>query len=83
MIARSLAGTLLGFTLSAALVALLHALPGGQGALVALLLAFFPLWIGFMTLAFFFRNGSRAWLGLGAANLLAIGALWLVRHGGA
>lgn len=59
MIARCLAGVLLGFPLSAALIALLYALPGGQSALIALLLLFFPLWIACMTVAYFFRSGAR------------------------
>lgn len=82
MIARCLAGVLLGFPLSAALVALLYALPGGQNALIALLLLFFPLWIACMTAAYFFRSGTRAWLGFGSANLAAFAALWLTRHFG-
>jgi hypothetical protein len=84
MIARCLAGVLLGFPLSAALIALLYALPGGQSALIALLLLFFPLWIACMTVAYFFRSGVRAWLSFGTANLAAFAALWLTRHlGGA
>jgi len=82
MIARCLAGVLLGFPLSAALIALLYALPGGQDALIALLLLFFPLWIACMTVAYFFRSGTRAWLGLGSANLAAFAALWLTHHFG-
>jgi hypothetical protein len=82
MIGRCLAGVLLGFPLSAALIALLYALPGGQDALIALLLLFFPLWIACMTGAYFFRSGARAWLSLGTANLAAFAALWLTRHFG-
>lgn len=82
MIARCLAGVVLGFPLSAAVIALLHALPGGQGALIALLLLFFPLWIACMTAAYFFRSGMRAWLSFGTANLAAFAALWLTHHFG-
>ncbi|HEY9133883.1 MAG TPA: hypothetical protein VIM98_19180 [Dyella sp.] len=80
MIARCLAGTLLGLPLSAALIGLLYALPGGQRALIALLLLFFPLWIACMTAAYFFRNGRQAWLSLGTANILAFAALWLAHR---
>ncbi len=82
MIARCLAGVLLGFPLSAALIGWLYALPGGQSALIVLLLLFFPLWLACMAAAYFFRNGTRAWLSLGAANLAAFVALWLTRHFG-
>lgn len=80
MIARCLAGTLLGFPLSAALIGLLYALPGGQNALIVLLLLFFPLWIACMIGAYFFRSGRQAWLSLGTANLVAFAALWLTHH---
>lgn len=81
MIARCLAGTLLGFTLAAALPALLlQLLPHGGAWLIPLLILFFPLWIGFMAAAYAARSGMRAWLALGGANVLAFIALWLLRH---
>lgn len=81
MIARCLAGTLLGFTLAAALPALLmHALPNGGAWLIPLLILFFPLWIAFMAGAYASRNGTRAWLTLGGANAVAFLALWLLPH---
>jgi hypothetical protein len=82
MIARCLAGTLLGFPLAAVLLSLLLlALPGGGAAyLIPALLLFFPLWIALMSGAYAFRSGTRAWLVLGGANALAFGALWLARH---
>lgn len=82
MIARCLAGTLLGFPLAAALLSLLmRALPEeGAAYVIPALILFFPLWIAFMIGAYAFRNGTRAWLTLGTANAVAFFALWLTRH---
>jgi hypothetical protein len=81
MIARCLAGTLLGFPLAAALLALvLHWLPGhGQAVLIPALILFFPLWTAFMAGAYMFRSGLRAWLVLGGANVAVFLALWAGR----
>ncbi|WP_243042525.1 hypothetical protein [Dyella sedimenti] len=83
MIARCLAGTLLGFPLAAALLALaLQWLPDhGAALLIPALILFFPLWIGLMAGAYLFRSGPRAWLVLGAANAAAFLALWAGRLG--
>lgn len=79
MIARCLAGTLLGFTLAAALPALLmRMLPDGGTWLIPLLILFFPLWIACMTTAYAARSAMRAWLALGGANAAAFLALWLL-----
>lgn len=84
MIARCLAGTLLGFPLAAALLALLlHLLPDhGAAFLLPALILFFPLWIAFMAGAYMFRSGMRAWLILGAANAATFLALWAGRLAG-
>jgi uncharacterized membrane protein len=84
MIARCLAGTLLGFPLAALLLALLlHLLPNhGAALLIPALILFFPLWIAFMAGAYMFRSGMRAWLVLGAANAAAFLALWAGRAAG-
>ena len=81
MITRCLAGTLLGFTLSALLIALvLHLLPNhGEAFLIPGLILFFPLWTAIMAGAYLFRSGMRAWLVLGGANALAFLALWAGR----
>jgi len=81
MIARCLAGVLLGFTLAAAMPALLmRLLPGGSAWLIPLLILFFPLWIAFMAGAYAARSGARAWLSLAGANAAAFLALWLLSH---
>ena len=81
MIARCLAGTLLGFPLAAFSIALLlHVLPDhGQAFLIPALILFFPLWTGVMAATYMFRSGARAWLVLAAANAVAFGALWALR----
>lgn len=81
MIARCLAGTLLGFPLAALLLALLlHLLPGhGEAVMIPALILFFPLWTAFMAGAYMFRNGVRAWLVMGGANIVVFAALWLMR----
>ncbi|MHA6203668.1 hypothetical protein ACXU4B_04485 [Dyella soli] len=84
MIARCLAGTLLGFPLAATVLALLlKLLPDhGQAYLVPALILFFPLWTGVMAAAYLFRSGLRAWLVLGTANAMAFAALWAGRAAG-
>jgi hypothetical protein len=81
MIARCLAGTLLGFPLAALLLALLlYVLPGhGQALLIPAMILFFPLWTAFMAIAYMFRSGPRAWLVMGSANIVVFAALWLLR----
>ena len=81
MMARCLAGTLLGFPLAAALLALLlHALPNrGEAWVVPALILFFPLWTAFMAGTYMFRSGARAWLVLGIANAAVFLVLWIAR----
>jgi hypothetical protein len=81
MIARCLAGTLLGFPLAALLLALvLHVLPNhGEALVIPALILFFPLWTGFMAAAYLFRSGPRAWLVMGGANVVVFATLWLLR----
>jgi hypothetical protein len=81
MMARCLAGALLGLPLAAALLALvMHVLPNrGEAYVVPALILFFPLWIALMAGTYMFRSGARAWLMLGAANAVAFLALWAAR----
>ncbi|WP_199098813.1 hypothetical protein [Dyella sp. ASV21] len=85
MIARCLAGTLLGFPLAAALLALaLHWLPEhGAAYVVPALILFFPLWTAVMVATYLFRSGTHAWLTLGVANAVTFLALWGGRGMGA
>lgn len=81
MIGRCLAGVLLGFPLAAVLLRLfLRVLPhDGAAYLIPVLIGFFPLWFALMIGAYFFRSAARAWMTLGAANVLTFGVLWLTQ----
>lgn len=82
MIARALAGTLLGLPLAGMILALaLHWLPNhGQTVLVPALILFFPLWTVVMIASYKFRSGARAFGVLAAANVAVLAVLWLSRH---
>lgn len=84
MMARCLAGTLLGFPLAAALIALpLRWLPhGGAALLIPAMILFFPLWIALMAGSYMFRSGARAWMVLAIANAAAFLTLWATRSAG-
>lgn len=83
-LSKSLAGSVLGFTLAIALAGLFAvAGPGGLEArnkyqFVMWLVA--PIWLGVASLVFLFRSGLAAFLWLGGANLLAFGGLYLCRR---
>ncbi|WP_038207520.1 MULTISPECIES: hypothetical protein [Xenophilus] len=77
-LSKSIAGTLLGFTLAVAVSGLLdlatQALPlATRGQLSMWLVP--PVWFGVLSLCFLFGSGARAWLWLGAANAAVFG-LW-------
>lgn len=85
-ISKTLAGLLLGLGLAISASALLASLLAGMplpvsGQLVMWLVP--PVWLGVLSLVYFFSSGLRAWLWLGGANALALAAWWLVRHGSA
>lgn len=85
---KSLAGVVLGYTLALACVGLFAWLgPGGIAAgnktqFTMWLIA--PLWMSVFVPVYLFRSGLRAWLWLGAANIVAYSVLLAVRaaHGG-
>ncbi|OAI23492.1 hypothetical protein A1351_19630 [Methylosinus sp. R-45379] len=83
-LSKSIAGSLLGFTLAVALAGLFAvAGPGGLEArnkyqFVMWLVA--PIWLGVASFVFLFRSGRAAFLWLGGANLLAFGGLYLCRR---
>lgn len=81
MWARSLAAGLLGLPLAVGIIGLLALLWPGDPARTALpwLLLAFPAWITVMSLAFFARNGRRAWLWMGGATLLCFGLIQLAK----
>jgi hypothetical protein len=79
-VSKTLAGVLLGLALalaaSAWLSQLLLPMPlPTRGQLVMWSVA--PVWLGVCSGVYFFSTGVRAWLWLGAANLLAYGLLFV------
>ena len=79
---RATAGIVPGFFVPAAGIGLVSwLLPGPwQGTLVGGVLAFFPVWMGVMALAFAFRNGKRAWLAYVGAAGVGLLLLWGLRY---
>ncbi|BBD79931.1 hypothetical protein [Aerosticca soli] len=82
MSTRLLAGIVLGFPLAGGLLALaLGLLPGhGQAWLLPMLWLFFPLWWTILCVSLMFARGLKAWLALGAANVLVFAVLTGLRH---
>lgn len=81
-VAKILAGTLLGFTLAIGCSGLLVALTPDMAKVIQGQLAMWlvmPVWLTVLGLVFLFASGWRAWLWLGAANLLVFAALLLTR----
>lgn len=83
-LSKTLAGTLLGlalaFGVSALLSQLLQPMPlPTRGQLVMWAVA--PVWLGVCGGVYFFASGLRAWLWLGAANLLTYGLLFVWQRG--
>lgn len=82
-LAKTLAGTLLGFTLamgcSGLLLAALGSFPPPQRAQFAMWLVV-PVWFGVLAACYALRSGLRAWLWLVGANLLVYGLLALLHR---
>lgn len=80
---KTIAGTVLGFTLAVALAGLFAWVgPGGVLApnkyqFVMWMIA--PVWLAVVSGCFVFRTGRQAWAWLGGANVLAYAALFLSR----
>ncbi|MGD9544277.1 MAG: hypothetical protein AB7F41_08475 [Methylocystis sp.] len=81
---KTSAGAILGFSLAIALAGLFAWLsPGGLTApnkfqIVMWLIA--PIWLSTLSFCFLFSSGVRAWLWLGAGNLIAYAGLFACRH---
>jgi hypothetical protein len=83
-LSKTLAGTLLGFTLAIGCAGLFNWLAADmplsiRGQLAMWLTA--PVWMGVLSGVYFFRSGKRAWVWLGGANLLVFGFLLATRLG--
>ncbi len=81
---KASAGVILGFGLALSLVGLYAYLgpggidaPGGRYSLMRYLEAF--VWTAVFSFCFLFRSGRSAWAWLGAANLIALAALFACR----
>jgi hypothetical protein len=83
-ISKTLAGVICGFGLAIALSGLLACLtPGGLAVQDKQQVAMWlvpPVWIAAMSVAFAFRSGTRAWLWLGGAGVVAFAWLGVVRQ---
>lgn len=81
-VSKTLAGALLGFSLSVITAGLLMTQLKGMPLAVSGQLAMWlvpPVWLGVLSLVYFFSSGLRAWAWLLAANAAALGIWWLVR----
>lgn len=77
-LAKTLAGTLLGFTFAMGCGGLLLAALGGFPPPLRAQFAMWlvvPVWFGVLAACYALRSGLRAWLWLGGANLLVFGLL--------
>lgn len=85
-LSKTLAGLVLGLTLaltaSALLMLPLAKLPLAVSGQLAMWLVP-PVWLGTLSLVYFFASGWRAWAWLSGANALALALWWLMRQGGA
>lgn len=81
---KSLAGALPGLALALALSGVFAWTgPGGAHAPNKYQLTMWlvvPLWAAILSLVFLFRSALQAWCWLGGASLLALGALFALRH---
>ena len=77
---KTMAGTLPGYTLALALSGVIALLtPGGfagEGKVQFNMWMIAPIWATVLGFVYLFRDSLRAWLWLGAANVLAWGLLW-------
>ncbi len=80
---KTMAGTVLGFTLALALSGIFTlTTPGGLGdggKIQFVMWTIAPAWASVLGFVFLFRDSLRAWLWLALANLVAWGALWILK----
>ena len=81
-LSKTLAGLLLGFTLAIACSGIFARLASTIAVPIRAQLTMWmvtPIWLGVLSGCFFFGSGKRAWLWLGAANIVVFGLLTAVR----
>lgn len=78
---KASAGLLLGYAIAIALSGLidLAAGPRSNGKMQFVMWMVPPVWCTILCLCFLFRDGRRAWLGLGVTAVALFGALWAGR----
>jgi hypothetical protein len=83
-LSKTMAGIVLGLSLSMALTAVFAWItPGGPAAVNKFQFVMWlitPLWIGVFGLVYLFRDGRQSWLWLGGLNLLSYAAYFLIRY---
>lgn len=83
-VSKTLAGLLLGFSLSiiasGVLMTQLQGMPLPVSGQLAMWLVP-PVWLGVLSGVYFFRSGRRAWAWLLGANAVALGVWWLALQG--
>jgi hypothetical protein len=83
MLGKSTAAAVLGLPLAVLVVGFIALLSNDQASTtLPLLLVFFLVWIGAMTVAFLFRTGLRAWLWMGGATAAGSAALHFLKAAG-
>ncbi|WP_319380874.1 hypothetical protein [Thiomicrorhabdus sp.] len=81
-LAKSLAGLFLGFALGLGLSGVFMALDNNILLSIKAQLAMWivtPVWLAVLSSVFLFRSGLRAWLWLGALNLLVLGVYFYLK----
>lgn len=80
---KSTAAAFLGMPLAVMVVGLIALLSDDQRTTtLPLLLLFFLVWVGAMTIAFLFKTGLRAWLWMGGAVAVGFTALHFLKASG-
>ena len=77
-LAGLLLGLLLGLAASSLFVLLTPALPNSVRSQLAMWMVV-PIWLTALSTVYFFQSGLRAWLWLGAGNILLVGIIVLIR----
>ncbi len=81
-LSKTLAGLLLGLTLAIGCSGIFARLASSIALPIKAQLTMWmvmPIWLGVLSGCFFFQSGKRAWLWLGAANIVVYGLLLAVR----
>lgn len=81
-VTKTLAGAILGFGLAIGCSGIYARLAAETPLPIRAQLTMWivmPIWLGVLSLVFLFRSGARAWLWLGLANIVVLGAFAALR----